>query len=189
MISHFGLTEWGPITYMVLKFRDCAITHLVNKNRIPRQVPIFQTKIHVSSLLFSWVIKIFYLPENIFYWDIVTGANSSNDMLILCQNVEINSNKYFCTTLSCYCYFRNEIVDHMACKSHLWEEGSSCPVYLLFGAVYWSRWSRVCRRLTSLLFYIRIEYFTYLTWHTTVDNMHFETVLKLENISPKWPLH
>ena len=144
-----------------------------------------QTKIHVSSLLLSWVIQIFYLPENIFDWDIVTGANSSNDMLILCQNVEINSNKYFCTTHSCYCYFRNETVDHMAYKSHLWEEGNSCPVYLLFGDVYWSRWSRVCRRLTSLLFYIRIEYFTYLTWHTTVDNMHFETVLKLENISPK----
>ena len=35
-------------------------------------------------------------PENTnSYWDIITGTNSSNDMLILRQNVEIYSKEYF----------------------------------------------------------------------------------------------
>ena len=33
--------------------------------------------------------------DNYSYWDTMTGTNSASDRLILCQNVEINSNWYF----------------------------------------------------------------------------------------------
>ena len=55
--------------------------------------------------------KLCHLPENvIFYLDTMTGTNSSNDRLVLRQNVEINSNEYFSATY----FFGNEIVDHVA---------------------------------------------------------------------------
>ena len=47
--------------------------------------------------------KLRHLPENDnSYLDTMTGTNSSDDRLILRQNVEINSNEYF----SCDVYFR-----------------------------------------------------------------------------------
>ena len=51
-------------------------------------------------------------PENNSYGDIMTGTNFSNDMLILHQNGEINSNDYFSRN------FRYEIVDHVEWKRH-----------------------------------------------------------------------
>ena len=48
------------------------------------------------------------------YLDNMTGTNSSNDRLILRQNVEINSNEYFLATY----FFGNEIVDHVVWKCH-----------------------------------------------------------------------
>ena len=51
----------------------------------------------------SVVTKTTSLPENDnSYLDSMTGNNSSNDRLILRQNVEINSNEYF----SCDVFFR-----------------------------------------------------------------------------------
>ena len=48
--------------------------------------------------------KLCHLPENDnSYLDTMPGTNSSNDMLILCQNVEINSNEHF----SCNVFFRD----------------------------------------------------------------------------------
>ena len=44
----------------------------------------------------------------------MTGTNSSNDRLILCKNVEINSNEYFLATY----FFGNDIVDHVVRKRH-----------------------------------------------------------------------
>ena len=44
----------------------------------------------------------------------MTGTNSSNDRLVLRQNVEIDSNEYFSATY----FFGNEIVDHVAWKRH-----------------------------------------------------------------------
>ena len=44
----------------------------------------------------------------------MTGTNSFNDRLILCQNVEINSNEYF----SYHIFFGTEIVDHVGWKRH-----------------------------------------------------------------------
>ena len=38
----------------------------------------------------------------------MTGTNSFNDWLILCQSVAINSNEHFLATY----FFGNEIVDH-----------------------------------------------------------------------------
>ena len=43
--------------------------------------------------------KLRHLQENEnFYLDTMTGTNSSNDKLVLRQNVEINSNEYFFAT-------------------------------------------------------------------------------------------
>ena len=43
--------------------------------------------------------KLRHLQENKkIYLDTMTGTNSSNDKLVLRQNVEINSNEYFFTT-------------------------------------------------------------------------------------------
>ena len=59
--------------------------------------------------------KLRHLPENDnSYLDTMTGSNSSNDRLILHQNVEINSNEYFLATY----FFGNEIVDHVVWKRH-----------------------------------------------------------------------
>ena len=44
----------------------------------------------------------------------MTGTNSSNERLILRQNVENNSNEYFLATY----FFGNEIVDYVAWKRH-----------------------------------------------------------------------
>ena len=50
----------------------------------------------------SWQ-KLRHLPENDnFHLDTMTSTNSSNDRLVLRQNVEINSNQYF----SCDVFFR-----------------------------------------------------------------------------------
>ena len=46
--------------------------------------------------------------------DTLTGTNSSNDRLILRQNVETNSKEYFLATY----FFGNEIVDHVIWKRH-----------------------------------------------------------------------
>ena len=51
----------------------------------------------------SIVTKTMHLPENDnSYLDTMAGTNSSNDRLVLRQNVEINSNEYF----SCDVFFR-----------------------------------------------------------------------------------
>ena len=47
----------------------------------------------------------------------MTDTNSSNERLILRQNVEINSNEYFLATY----FLGNEIVDHVVWKRH-------CPI-------------------------------------------------------------
>ena len=51
------------------------------------------------NILSLWLTKekiLSWLPEyNNSYWDTKTGTNSSNYRLILCQNIEINSNEYF----------------------------------------------------------------------------------------------
>ena len=62
--------------------------------------------------------KLRYLPENDrFYWDTMTGTKSSNDTLILRQNVEINSYDHFSYGPATY-FFGNEIVDHVDWKRH-----------------------------------------------------------------------
>ena len=59
--------------------------------------------------------KLRHLPENEnSHLDTMTGTNSSNDRLILRQNVEINSKEYFLATY----FFGNEIVDHVVWKRH-----------------------------------------------------------------------
>ena len=61
------------------------------------------------------------------------GTNSSNDRLILRQNVEINSNEY----VSCDVFFGNEIVDHVAWKRHCAITKKNASVFRVISTIYY----------------------------------------------------
>ena len=69
---------------------------------------------HMKKKKNSVVTKTTSSTNDNFYLDTMTGTNSSNDRLVLRQNVEINSNEYFSATY----FFGNEIFDHVAWKRH-----------------------------------------------------------------------
>ena len=63
----------------------------------------------------------------------MTGTNSSNDRLVLRQNVEINSNEYFSVTY----FFGNEIVDHVAWKCHCAITKKNVFVFRVISTIYY----------------------------------------------------
>ena len=73
-----------------------------------RKLEILQTAINtcliinISSLWLIWKKKSLPPENDNSYLDTMKGTNSSNDRLILRQNVEINSNEY----VSCDVFFR-----------------------------------------------------------------------------------
>ena len=114
MISHVGLSELSHTTSTTWYSSYCAITSDPSTKR--PKLEILQSAINtclfidILSLWLIWkkkkksvITKTSHLPENDnLYLDTMTSTNSSNDRLVLCQNVEINSNEYF----SCDVFFR-----------------------------------------------------------------------------------